>query len=49
MPKSKKQRVSKTSSGMGIKHKRTRLSNQQKILLNGGMLVGVADRWKVKR
>lgn len=49
MPKTQKKRVSKTSSGNGIKHRRTRLTEQQKIMLNGGMMVGVAARWKIRK
>lgn len=46
MPKSKKQRVSKTSSGNGIRHTKNPQSAQQLILMNKGMMVGVAKRWK---
>lgn len=49
MPKTQKKRATKTSSGKGIKHKRVTLSDQQKILLNGGMMVGVASRWKISK
>ena len=45
MPKSKKQRISKTSSGAGIKHRKTKLTPVQKILLGGGDLVGLPKRW----
>lgn len=45
MPKSKKQRVSKTSSGNGIKHKKSPQSEIQKILLGKGSLVNVKRRW----
>lgn len=48
MPKSKKQRVSKTSSGNGIKHTKSPQTEQQKILLNKGLYVGVTKRWAGK-
>lgn len=48
MPKSKKQRVSRTSSGNGIRHIKSPQTPIQLILLNKGAMVNVKRRWAGK-
>ena len=49
MPKTQRKRASKTSSGNGIKHKRSPQTHAALIMMNKGMYVGVAARWKIKK
>lgn len=49
MPKTQAKRVSKTSSGNGIRHAKTNLSHVQKINLGKGLMIGVAARWKIQK
>lgn len=49
MAKGQRTRASKTSSGSGIKHRRSPQSPQQLILLGKGPMVGVVNRWKIKK
>lgn len=48
MGKQQKSRTKKTSSDNGIKHRKSPQTPVQKILLNGGMMVGVAKRYAGK-
>lgn len=46
MPRQQKSRTPKTSSGSGIKHKKSPQTPVALINMNKGLYVGVVKRWK---
>lgn len=47
MPRQQKSRKPKTSSGNGMKHRKTSLDPVQKVLLGGGLYHKVNKRWRL--